>query len=454
MLPKTFYIENLGCAKNQVDGEALAVVLEDSGWLLLEDPGEASLIIVNTCGFIERAKKESIDALLDFRRLYPGKKIIAAGCLPERYGKDLFAALPEADGIFGNRDIGEITKLAESLKDKDERALLLPEKYGGLPPRRKTFSAPGSVYIKAAEGCNNRCSFCAIPLIRGGLRSRRADEIAGEISAFLARGVKEFNIVAQDLGAYGMSTAGSRAGERSSGLPGLLRRLLALPGDYWIRLLYIHPEHFPKDVLKLCREDSRLLPYFDLPFQHASGPILRSMGRRAGMEENLDLIAEIRSALPDAVIRSTFMPGFPGETEKDFTALLEFQEKAAFDWLGCFCYSPEENTPAETLHRKKNLRVPKKTARARQKLIEERQTAITEKRLDRFTGRSAALLIEENIEGENLSLARAWFQAPEVDGLTVLSRGEGRPLQPGAKVGAKIIRRNGFDMEAIIGGTP
>jgi ribosomal protein S12 methylthiotransferase len=168
------------------------------------------------------------------------------------------------------------------------------------------------------------------------------------------------------------------------------------------------------------------------------------------MEENLELIADIRSALPDAVIRSTFMLGFPGETEKDFAALLEFQEKAAFDWLGCFSYSPEEDTPAEILHRKKSLRVPQKTARARKKLIEEKQTAITENRLGRFAGKTTALLVEENVEGENLSLARAWFQAPEVDGLTVLSPGEGSSPRPGAKVWAKIIRRNGFDMEAVM----
>jgi ribosomal protein S12 methylthiotransferase len=449
MPSKTFYIENLGCAKNQVDGEALAAVLEDSGWLPVQEAGEASFIIVNTCGFIDAAKKQSIDTVLGFRRLYPGKKILAAGCLAERYGNELFASLPEADGVFGNRDLGRVARFAEGLispAGKNGRAVLLPGDYGSLPLRKRVFSPPGSVYIKAAEGCDNRCAFCAIPLIRGGLKSRPIQDITAEIKTFIGRGISEFNIVAQDLGSYGKDRQGGNKQE----LPALLRSILALPGDYRLRLLYIHPEHFPAEILRLCGEDKRLLPYFDLPFQHASAAVLRAMGRKAGMEENLRLIENIRAESGDAVIRSTFLLGFPGETEEDFLSLLDFQRKAAFDWLGCFTYSPEDGTPALALHRKKALRVPKKTALARKKLVEETQVPITEKRLERFTGRRAELLVEEQVEGENLVLARAWFQAPEVDGLTVLHAKEGcPPPAPGSRVSGKIIRRNNFDMEAV-----
>jgi ribosomal protein S12 methylthiotransferase len=443
---KTFYIENLGCAKNQVDGEALASVLEDAGWLLVREAREASCIIVNTCGFIDAAKKESIGALLDFRRLYPGKKILAAGCLAERYGNELFSSLPEADGVFGNRDLGRIAEFAESVVSSGagRRGILLPRLYGSLPARNKVFSVPGAVYVKAAEGCDNRCAFCAIPCIRGGLKSRPIQDITAEIKTFIARGVSEFNIVAQDLGSYGRDGG---AGHKAD-LPGLLRNILELPGDYRLRLLYIHPEHFPVEILKLCGEDKRLLPYFDLPFQHASASILEAMGRKTGMDENLRLVETIRAELGDAVIRSTFLLGFPGETEEDFQVLLDFQRKAAFDWLGCFTYSPEEGTRAWMLHLKKALRVPKKTARARKKLVEEQQIPITEKRLERFTGRVAELLVEERVEGENMVLARAWFQAPEVDGLTVLRTREGRPDIGGTVLG-KIIRRNNFDMEAL-----
>ncbi|MDR1316478.1 MAG: 30S ribosomal protein S12 methylthiotransferase RimO [Spirochaetales bacterium] len=449
MPQKTFYIENLGCAKNQVDGEALATVLEDSGWLPVRDAAEASLIIVNTCGFIDAAKKESVGVLLEFRRLYPHKKILAAGCLAQRYGKELFAALPEADGVFGNRDPGRVAGIALSLSvagNGNARELLLPEVYGSLPVRKRLFSVPGSVYIKAAEGCDNRCAFCAIPLIRGGLKSRSLSDIRAEIEIFIDRGTREFNIIAQDLGSYGKDL---KTGTKTE-LPGLLRGILSLPGDYRLRLLYIHPEHFPAEILKLCAEDRRLLPYFDLPFQHASPAVLRAMGRRAGMEENLRLIETIRGEAKEAVIRSTFLVGFPGETEEDFQALLDFQRRAAFDWLGCFTYSPEEGTPAEELHRRKGLRVSRKTALARKKLVEETQIPITEKRLERFTGQRMELLVEEQVQGENLCLARAWFQAPEVDGLTVLHTGEGSPPAAGSMIQAKIIRRNNFDMEAVL----
>jgi ribosomal protein S12 methylthiotransferase len=450
---RIFYIENLGCAKNQVDGEALASVLMDRGWRLAARPEEASLIIVNTCGFIEAAKKESLESIMGFRRLYPRARIIAAGCLAERYGIQLSQELPEADGVFGNRDLSHIAGFAESLTAKSRaagagssgeappeeagRAILLPRAYKDLPPRKTVFSPPGCVYIKAAEGCDNGCSFCAIPLIRGPLRSRPPEAVAAEIKNFLLGGVGEFNLVAQDLGSYGHDTGAT--------LPRLLRAILDIEGDFRLRLLYIHPEHFPPEVLRLCREDARLLPYFDLPFQHAARPILKAMGRNYDMKENLRLVDTIRQALPDAVIRSTFLLGFPGERETDFQELLEFQEKAAFDWLGCFTYSPEEGAAAYGLYRNKSLRVPAKTAAQRKKLIEQNQTPITEKRLDRFVGRQTVLLVEEAVAGEKLCLARAWFQAPEVDGLTVLRT----TASPGDRIRARLIRRNGFDMEAV-----
>ena len=457
-LQKTLYIENLGCAKNQVDGEALAAVLLDSGWRLTETPAEAGLIIVNTCGFIEAAKKESLASIMAFRRRCPRAVIIAAGCLSERYGTELSASLPEADGIFGNRDLRRIADFAESLCRKTslkthkktrtgkaavhEGRLLLPLVYAGLPRRKRIFSPPGSVYIKAAEGCDNACTYCAIPRIRGTLRSRSAKSIAAEVKGFLAKGISEFNLVAQDLGSYGRDL------KPSTNLTALLCAILDIPGDFRVRLLYIHPEHFPREVLALCRGDTRLLQYFDLPFQHASPKILRAMGRTHTAAENLDLVRGIRKALPGAVLRSTFLVGFPGETDEDFRALRDFQEKAAFDWLGCFAYSAEEDTPAHSLHRKKALRVPKKISAARKRMIEEAQVPITEKRLERFVGTAAWLLVEENVLGEKLALARAWFQAPEVDGLTVLAADT--PPRPGTLVRAKIIRRSGFDLEAVV----
>lgn len=436
--PKTFYLENLGCVKNQVDGESLISRLLAEGWTSADSPEDAGYIIVNTCGFIEPAKRESIETALAFRNRFPKSKIIMAGCLSQRYGKDLFDDLPEINGIFGNKDLSRMGELLGDLKE-NERAILVPDRDGPLPARSRYLSPPGSVYVKIAEGCDNRCSYCAIPLIRGPVRSRTEADLLGEIKGLLGAGFFEINLIAQDLGSYGKDLSGS------AGLPGLLAKISALRGTFWIRLLYIHPEHFPRELLKICKDDGRILPYFDIPFQHASERVLKSMGRRQSAAENLDLLYEIRSFLPDAVLRSTFLAGFPGEGEEDFNALLDFQEKAEFDWLGVFTYSPEENTPAEGLHRKRLLRVSKPVAAARKKLLEERQTGITGRRLERFVGKDLDLLVEEIVQGEDLCLARGGPHAPEVDGLVVLHG----TFAPGTVRRARVIRRNGFDLEAM-----
>ncbi len=469
---KTFYLENLGCAKNQVDAEGMASRLLGRGWTEAADPAEASCIIVNTCGFIESAKKESIDTVLGFRRHYPHTRIVLAGCLAERYGRELFDALPETDAVFGNRDPARIDEILAA-PPEGGRILLLPEVYGTQPLRRRTYSPPGSVYIKAAEGCDNRCSFCAIPLIRGGVRSRREEEILREIERFLESGIVEFNLVAQDLGCYGRDLPGS------AGLAGLVEAVSRLPGRFWLRMLYIHPEHFPREILAVCRRDPRILPYFDLPFQHAAPGVLAAMGRRNTAEKNLDLVDEIRAELPGAVIRSTFLVGFPGETEADFATLLSFQKAARFDWLGAFTFSAEEGTPADRLARKKGMRVPKKIARARLEAVREAQISITEERLSRFVGLETEFLVEEPVLGADLSLARGYMNAPEVDGLVVLVRSSAPGASsvsgirvpaappdrvpedasgaapaappgsvPGHLVRGRITRRNGIDLEA------
>jgi len=436
---KVVYLENLGCAKNQVDGEALLSTLIDRGWLMASSSDEADFIVVNTCGFIEAAKRESLDAVLEFRRLYPGKRIVLAGCLAQRYGRELFENLPEASAVFGNRDLARIDEFLDSLAG-GERGILLPETDGELPARRVNFAPAGSVYVKIAEGCDNRCSYCAIPLIRGGLRSRPAETVLAEIRSFADAGIAEIDLVAQDLGLYGRDFAGEPA------LVDLVRRISELPGDFWLRLLYIHPEHFPIDLLEICGSDPRILPYFDIPFQHADPSVLAAMGRTWTMERNLGLLDEIRSRLPDAVVRSTFLVGFPGEGEGEFERLLEFQERAGFDWLGAFAYSPEEDTPAESLHRRRDLKVPKRKAAERKRVIEERQAAITERNLDRFVGKELDVIVEEHVEGKDLSIGRAYLNAPEVDGLVVV---KGSRVEPGRMGRFRIVRRNGIDLEGV-----
>ena len=458
----TYYLDPFGCVKNQVDAENMMAFLNRAGWTGAENAETADLIIINSCGFIEDAKRESINAVLGWRKLYPDKKILLAGCLAQRYAKELAESLPEADALFGNTDLSGIVRAAGDAVNMapDERTANL------RPGKRPLLSLPGSAYVKISEGCNNRCSFCAIPLIRGGLRSRSVSDITEESKTLLARGIKELCLIGQDTGSYGRDLIAAQtvaeldsAAVPSSVLPGLLEALSLLEGNFWVRLLYIHPDHFPLPILDIMEKDKRFLPYFDIPFQHASEKILRLMNRHQNAEAYLDLIAAIRRRLPDAVIRSTFMTGFPGETEEDFAKLLDFQKKANLDWLGCFVYSREENTPAWGM----KGRVAKKTAAERKHLIEEAQLPISEKQMDRFVGRPLEVLVEEKFEpstddtedtqsaapatdGEPLLyLGRLPAHAPEVDGSALIF--SPLPLELGAIVPCRVTARAGFDLE-------
>ncbi|MDR2618939.1 MAG: 30S ribosomal protein S12 methylthiotransferase RimO [Treponema sp.] len=437
----TYYIDPFGCVKNQVDAETMMSFLNQAGWETTEDAGAADLIIVNSCGFIESAKQESINAVLAWRRLYPEKKILLAGCLAQRYAAELSEALPEADLLFGNTDLSGIAEAAAKAAGngretgEPERADTEGAPDAGLVSagKRPLLSLPGSAYVKISEGCDNRCSFCAIPLIRGGLKSRAVSGILDECKALLDRGIKELCIIGQDIGSY------------KPGLPALLEEIAKLEGGFWVRLLYIHPDHFPFPILDIMERDSRFLPYFDIPFQHGSEKILRLMNRRGNAETYLALIETIRSRLPDAAVRSAFMTGFPGETQEDFRALLDFQEKARLDWMGCFAYSREEGTPAYSMKRQ----VAKKTAAERKRILEEQQIPISEKQMDRFIGKDLPCIVEERIEGEEgLYLGRLPCQAPDVDGAAVISNGA--ELRPGDLVRCRVFARAGFDLEVKV----
>jgi ribosomal protein S12 methylthiotransferase len=430
------YIENLGCAKNQVDAEVMLQRLEEAGWSWTSDPAAADLIIVNSCGFIAPAKEESLETVMALRSSYPEARILFAGCLAERYGGELAGGVPEADGFFGNRDLSRVTEAAEKAA-AGERAVVKPKEHRLVRGRSRLFSHPGAAYVKLSEGCNHRCSYCAIPLIRGDLRSYPFDEVMEEIRSLLRRGIFEINLIGQDLAAFGTDRGRSE-------FPELLRRISETEGDFWVRLLYIHPDNFPVDILPVMQRDPRILPYFDIPFQHASARILRKMGRTGGRESYLRLLSEIRSALPDAVLRTTFMTGFPGERRSDFEELLRFQREAAFDWAGVFVFSREEGTAAAEMRGVLGDRLAHRSAEDRKRRLEKEQQRITEERMERFTGRQLRVMVEERIEQEPLALGRAYLHAPEVDGAAVLRAGE---LVPGTTVECRVMRRNGIDME-------
>ena len=307
---RAFHVESLGCAKNQVDSERMIAALVGAGWRMAAEPGDADVLIVNTCGFISPAKKESIETSLELKQRHPGKKVYMVGCLSERYGTDLAAQLPEIDGFLGNRDPLRIVELlggsggnaagveaagveAAGVDAIGAGAIGAGAASGQAPrpyEREHLLSFPGSAYLKVAEGCRNHCTYCAIPLIRGDLQSRPPSEVVQEARALLGRGIRELVLIAQDLGSYGRDL-----GEPA--LPRLLADLARIPGEYWVRLLYIHPDHFPYGILDVMADDPRFLPYFDLPFQHAAPDVLRAMGRRGDPEANLALLSRIRGRL-------------------------------------------------------------------------------------------------------------------------------------------------------------
>ena len=438
-IKKSFYIEHLGCAKNQVDAEIMIETLINSGYTEQEEAETAEVVIINTCGFIGPAKEETIEVTLTFRAAYPDKKIVLAGCFAERYKEQALQQLPEVDAVFGNRDPSLIREVFARL-EKEQHFVMIPEKAIASFKRSVLKSFPGTAYIKLSEGCRHGCSFCAIPVIRGTLRSRTVDDVFEEIKDLLTKGIFEFNLIAQDLASFGYDRG-------SKDFLVLMYKLEELKEDFWIRFLYIHPDFFPIEILNLCKRDKRFLPYFDIPFQHASRPILKQMGRRGSKEDYIKLIKTIRKNLPDAVIRSSLLVGFPGETQKDFLELLDFQEKASLDWAGVFTYSREEDTRAFTMGTPYSRWQAKKKALKRKQQIELRQQDISSSRLNKLVGRELTVIVEEPVKNEPLYFARAYFQAPEVDGLVVI---EARNLTPGQVVTVKIEKINGIDCKGVV----
>ncbi len=476
MLTRKFFVDLHGCAKNQVDAEIIIGIMCKLGWQNAEAPEEADLIIVNSCGFIAPAKEESINAVIDIRSSFPNAKIILAGCLAERYAKLLKDELKEADAFFGNGDLSKLPTLIKELfpdsktnpQIEENKRILKPEQKGiSCGARPKVLNFPRSAYIKITEGCDNYCSFCAIPIIRGRLRSRPIDDIVEEIKAFIKKDFFEFNLIGQDLAAFQADTALSDEQDKStkpalpdtlltpcSGLAKLLKAISGIEGNFRIRLLYIHPDHFPPDILPIMTSDTRFLPYFDIPFQSGAKKIIKAMNRTGSAEIYLSMVEKIKHAFKKAkspygepVIRTTFLLGFPGETDDDFKETVDFLKKLKTLWSGGFIYSKEEDTPAYSFKKQ----VPKKIAEKRLSEIQEIQTAISEKILDKFIGMELQVLVEEILE-DNLALGRAWFQAPEVDGAVVLNlikESEKQKIRPGDVVKAKILARRGFDLEAV-----
>lgn len=400
---------SLGCPKNQVDAEQMLYTLKEAGFTIGSAEAEADAIIINTCGFIEDAKAEAIENILEAARYKSEgkcKALIVTGCLAERYRDDVTEEIPEVDvvvGIGANKNIAEIVKdaiegnKANRYGEKDELDLDAPRVLGGYP-----FTA----YIKVADGCNNCCTYCAIPQIRGKMRSRTIESIVDEAKTLANQGVKELIVVAQDTTAYGQDIYGK------SELPRLLKELCKIESIRWIRTLYTYPDKITDELLQTVASEDKLVKYFDIPLQHVNGNILKKMNRKGDAKSLMALIQKIRDNVPGVILRTTFITGFPGESEEEFTELHEFVKKAKFDRLGCFAYSPEENTPAAEFPNQ----VDEQTKQDRMELIMNDQQTISAIKNEEKVGIETTAIIEGYDDYIRCYFGRTEFDAPEIDG--------------------------------------
>ena len=407
-MAQTVGIISLGCAKNQVDGEMLLAALEAGGFTPAE-PEEADIVLINTCGFIESAKKESIETILELARLKAEGaigKLVVTGCLAQRYQEEIHRELPEVDGVFG---IGANGDIASCVKEMLEKGFLerFPEKSAMPLCGARRLSTPGfTAYLKIAEGCDNRCTYCAIPLIRGGYRSRPMESIEEEARALVASGVKELVLIAQDTTRYGLDLYGEYS------LSKLLARLCPIEGLRWLRVLYCYPDSITDGLLETMAREEKIVPYMDIPLQHASGKVLSAMNRRGDRESLTALMKRIREKVPGVVLRTTLITGFPGETEEDFEELAGFVKDVGFERLGCFPYSQEEGTPAAGLPGQLEEEVKERRAA----LITESQLTIMEEKGRALIGKTLTVLTEGFEEESGYWFGRSYMDAPDVDG--------------------------------------
>ena len=415
-----FAIISLGCAKNTVDAEQMLWLLEESGMKNAVNPELADLVIINTCGFIEAAKAEAIENILEMAELKKeGKiqRILVSGCLAERYKEDIMAELPEVDGIVASSALGDIATAAREVLAGTE-IVCAGDKDAPLAERRRVLSTPPySAYIKIAEGCDNRCSYCAIPSIKGKFRSREMSAIVDECKSFAAQGVTELIIVAQDTTRYGLDLYGKRR------LSDLLREIAKIDEVRWIRVQYLYPDGFDHELIQVLKTEDKIVKYLDIPIQHASDTILRAMNRRYTRKELQDLFLTLRREIEGLVLRTSLIVGFPGETAADFTALCEFLKEQRIERTGVFAYSQEEGTLAAALEEQ----VDEDDKAARLEAVYTLQAGIMEAANEALIGTELLVLNEGYDELLELYAGRAYFDAPEVDGRVFFRARAGLP---------------------------
>ena len=434
--PPKVWLTTLGCSKNQVDSDKVTAVLHDAGYTDATSPESADVVMVNTCAFIEPARKESIDTVLEMAGAKnPDAKLVVLGCMAQRYEQELVDALPEADAVIGLDRYAEIVGRLDHLtewKPLQIRPVSRTPMDILFETRRPTPSTPYA-YVKVAEGCDKLCTFCAIPQFRGKQRSRTPDNIRAEVAGLTEAGVGEVVLVAQDLAAYG----------RDAGLEGgiveLVKSVADVPGLRRLRLYYLYPREIRPELIETMASLPTVVDYFDLSLQHVSADLLRAMKRPGSGDAHLDLIGRIRAAAPQAAMRSSFIVGFPGETDDNVEELAAFLGEAGLDWVGFFPYSPEEGTPSATF----DSQVPGDLAMERLRYLQGIQDDITHAKSAAQIGKVQEILIDQVEDGQ--AVGRSYRQAPEIDGLILLDSGA-----PGDWVRAEIKGAYGTDLEATV----
>lgn len=429
-MPYSVGLVNLGCAKNQVDGEIMLATLRKAGYIIRDDASLADIALVNTCGFITAAKQESINEILELTKLKAEgkiKAIIVTGCLAERYREQVMKEIPEVDAVAG---IGADSDIVSVVKEAvgGRREQLFPEKTKlPLCGERVLLTPSWSVYLKIAEGCNNRCSYCAIPMIRGRYRSRTLENIVEEAECLAKNGARELILIAQDTTCYGIDLYGKYM------LPELLHRLCKIPGIEWIRVLYAYPETITDELLYTIAGEEKVVPYIDLPLQHCNGEILRSM-RRGGDRRTLDaLIRRMRREVPGLVLRTTLIAGYPGETPEQFDELCSFVRETRFERLGCFAYSQEEGTAAAALPGQ----IDEEEKQRRAETIMELQMNIMQEQGEAMTGHTLRVLTEGFDRFADCWFGRSYMDSPDVDG-KIYFQAKGEKPVPGRFVNVRI----------------
>ena len=445
MKPTTFYLQSLGCPKNRVDSEVILGALMNGGHKPVEDPLEARLIVVNTCSFIESATQESIDTILELAQAKQRgqcKFFVVAGCLPQRYGRKLANSMPEVDLFVGTSSFAQLPSLLANLQKGDWKRLSIESpRFLMTSETRRVLSTPFySGYLKIAEGCSNRCTFCTIPAIRGPYRSRPRHDLLQEAEWLASQGVIELNLVAQDSTAYGIDLG------TEPRLSDLLEDLAKIDSFSWIRILYSYPQRVDRRLLHVMASYACICKYLDIPLQHVSPRLLKTMGRSGSSEEFHEIIGFIRDHLPEVTLRTTLIVGFPGETDADFQELYDFVEKAAFQRLGIFTYSPEKGTKAARL---KNA-VEDSVKQERLQALVDLQRKVSLDYHQKLVGTFQPLLVEgESGETDLLLEGRLASQAPEVDGCVLINKGFG---QVGEIMDVRITEAHPYDLVGEIVG--